>query len=276
MRPLDSAARATLVKMQESWSSRGERVILLAMRRVHLATGGNDEEAALRAASSLTVLGLVGILDPPRADIAHTVSEVRRCGARFFMVTGDFSLTAMAIARQIGLVSFQIFDRVTDLGSRRAEYDALDPDDRLAFLDAALLVEGKDIQDLGEQQWDVVAKYSEIVFARTTPEQKLRVVTELRNRGAVVAVTGDGVNDAPALKAADVGIAMVSGSEVAMEAADLVLMGDFSSVVQGIRLGRLVLINLQKAISYLLPAGELATYLRLRAHIQAPGPRTGR
>ncbi|KAG6867722.1 hypothetical protein C0993_011968, partial [Termitomyces sp. T159_Od127] len=96
----------------------------------------------------------------------------------------------------------------------------------------------------------------EIVFARTTPEQKLSIVNAFQNRDNVVAVTGDGVNDAPALKAADVGVAVVSGSDVAMEAADLVLMGNFDSIVGGIRLGRLVFQNLQKVIAYLLPAGS--------------------
>jgi sodium/potassium-transporting ATPase subunit alpha len=101
-----------------------------------------------------------------------------------------------------------------------------------------------------------VSRYEEVVFARTTPEQKLRIVNELKDRGNIVAVTGDGVNDSPALKAADVGVAMVSGSDVAIEAADLVLLGSFASVTDGIRLGRLVFQNLQKVIAYLLPAGS--------------------
>ncbi|KAG0098109.1 hypothetical protein BGZ93_001143, partial [Podila epicladia] len=102
----------------------------------------------------------------------------------------------------------------------------------------------------------LVCSYEEIVFARTSPEQKLRIVTELQNRNCIVAVTGDGVNDAPALKAADVGVAVVSGSDVAIEAADLILLGGFDSIPEAIRLGRLVFQNLQKSIGYLLPAGS--------------------
>ncbi|KAG6871398.1 hypothetical protein C0993_003330, partial [Termitomyces sp. T159_Od127] len=92
---------------------------------------------------------------------------------------------------------------------------------------------------LTENHWDIVTRYQEIVFARTTPEQKLIIVTAFQKRDNVVAVTGDGVNDAPALKAADVGIAVVSGSDVAIEASDLVLVGKFDSIIDGIRLGRL-------------------------------------
>jgi len=258
--PLDAAASARLITTQEKWARQGQRVILLASRTVPstLCASATIEQDAIAAAQGLTVIGLIGIVDPPRHDTAHTVSEIRRCGARFFMVTGDFALTAAAIARDVGiLTSAADPDRIAEFEKkgRFAQAEELKPH-RLSYIESSLIVEGKEIPDLSEADWDVVAKYSEIVFARTTPEQKLRIVNELKQRNCTVAVTGDGVNDAPALKAADVGIAMASGSEVAMEAAHLVLLGNFSEILQGLRLGRLVFQNLQKAISYLLPAGS--------------------
>jgi sodium/potassium-transporting ATPase subunit alpha len=119
-----------------------------------------------------------------------------------------------------------------------------------------LLLEGPSISQLTDKDWDLVCQYEEIVFGRTMPDQKLRIVNELRARDNVVAVTGDGVNDAPAMRAADVGVAVITGSDVALEAADLILMDKFDSIVEAIRLGRLVFQNLQKVISYLLPAGS--------------------
>lgn len=260
--PLDTAAKATLVATQEEWSRKGQRVILIARRLapdfLKIDSPQIEEDILTATSSDLVVVGLIGILDPPRHDTKHTVEEIRRCGARVFMVTGDFSLTACSIAQQCDIFrGTHDPDRITDFEAkgRQSDYEKV-ADDRMAYIMASLLVEGKEIPMITDDQWNIICKYEEIVFARTTPEQKLRIVTELMNRDAVVAVTGDGVNDAPALKAASIGIAMVSGSEVAMEASDLVLMGNFSSIIDGLRLGRLVFQNLQKVISYLLPAGS--------------------
>ena len=137
----------------------------------------------------------------------------------------------------------------------------------------SIIITGPELLTLSPAQIDHLCQYEEIVFARTTPEQKLRIVHEFKNRGNIVAVTGDGVNDAPSLKAADCGVAMGGGSDVAKEAADLVLLGEFSSIIVAIKygkafritnvcyelksiLGRLVFDNLKKTCLYLLPAGR--------------------
>ena len=258
---LDAAARAQLVARQESWSRGGQRVILVCMRMYTPygqigSTQFSDE--VMHCVEDLVVIGLLGIMDPPRVEIARTVFDCRRAGCRFFMVTGDFGLTAAAIGRQVGIITYngepdsvlQVQHRSKEKGSQVVKYD---PTDRIQ---SSLVLEGKDLVQLSTEQWDIICRYEEIVFARTTPEQKLAIVNAFRERDNVVAVTGDGVNDAPALKAADVGIAVVTGSDVAIEAADLVLMGNFDSIVDGIRLGRLVFQNLQKVIAYLLPAGS--------------------
>lgn len=116
----------------------------------------------------------------------------------------------------------------------------------------SLVLEGDDMLKMSDPLWDVACSYQEVVFARTTPEQKLRIVKELQKRRYCVGMTGDGVNDSPSLKQADIGIAMGGGSDVAIEAADMVLLESFSSIVVAIQRGRLVFDNLQKTILYLL------------------------
>lgn len=139
----------------------------------------------------------------------------------------------------------------------------------------AIVMSGPELSDLNDEQWDKLCGYDEIVFARTTPEQKLRIVKEFQARSNIVAMTGDGVNDAPSLKAADVGVALGSGSDIAIEAADMVLLESFSAIVEAVKYGRLVygmlwvgrsvvfladkrIDNLKKTIVYLLPAGSFS------------------
>jgi sodium/potassium-transporting ATPase subunit alpha len=254
VRPLDTDAREKFSAFQAKLSRRAERVIVICQRRyipVHeVGSNGFSDEIIDSGVQDLTVLGIFGIIDPPRPETASTVAACRRAGIRFFMVTGDFGLTAAAIARDIG-----IFDGT-------AEPDTIDDlrdfsDEGKASLSRhSLLLEGTSLSSLTQDEWSTVCGYDEIVFARTSPEQKLRIVSELQAKGNYVAVTGDGVNDAPALRAANVGVAIGGGSDVAIEAADLVLLDRFDSIVEAIRLGRLVFQNLQKVIAYLLPAGS--------------------
>lgn len=125
---------------------------------------------------------------------------------------------------------------------------------------AALLVSGPDLMTFNEYQWEYLCKYSEIVFARTTPTQKLRIVHEFQSRDRIVAMTGDGVNDAPALKAADIGISLASGSDIAIEAADMVLLDSFAAIISAVQYGRVVFDNLKKTVAYLLPAGSWSEF----------------
>jgi len=125
---------------------------------------------------------------------------------------------------------------------------------------SALVVSGTDLMGLNEHQWQQLCQYPEIVFSRTTPNQKMRIVRELQAGEQIVAMTGDGVNDAPALKAADIGISLASGSDIAIEAADMVLLDSFSAIVEAVRYGRVVFDNLKKTIAYLLPAGSFSEF----------------
>lgn len=258
--PLDAAAKSQFSALQERLSRNAERVILLCQRHYSpvetLGTNAFGDEILENGIGDLTIIGVLGITDPPRMETAPTIASCRRAGARFFMVTGDFGLTGAAIARNVGIFTHS---GEPDTYETIAEGQTFVNDsEKGARVNNSLLLEGPSINLLTDEDWDIVCSYEEIVFARTTPEQKLRIVNELKDRDNVVAVTGDGVNDAPALKAADVGIAIAAGSDVALEASDLVLLDKFDSIVEAIRLGRLVFQNLQKGIAYLLPAGSFS------------------
>jgi magnesium-transporting ATPase (P-type) len=205
----------------ETLASSGQRVLALAMKH---RKGDSDTLRFEDVMHDLTLLGLVGLIDPPRDEAIAAVRQCREAGIDVKMITGDHAATAVAIAEQLALS-----DQVAAMTG--AQLDALDP----------------------TQLAEVASSTS--VFARTSPENKLKLVSALQACGAVIAMTGDGVNDAPALKRADVGVAMGrKGTEAAKQAADMVLADDnFASIAAAVREGRTVYDNLRKVISWTLP-----------------------
>ncbi len=220
-RPLTADDRAAIATAFESYASSGLRVLAFAER--HRASDGLAERD--RAESDLTFLGLAALEDPPRAGVADAVARCQEAGIRIIVITGDHALTAEAIAREVGIVR----------GTPR-------------------IVTSVEIDAMGEQELErLVASEEELIIARSSPETKLQVVDALRALGHTVAMTGDGVNDAPALRRADIGVAMgASGTEVAREAATMVLTNDsFASIVAAVEEGRTVYENIRKFITYI-------------------------
>ncbi|KAF1974442.1 calcium ATPase [Bimuria novae-zelandiae CBS 107.79] len=244
--PLTEAQTQRIEQTKDDWSRQGKRVILLARKKTVVPFSSNPEKEVLVAArQGLTFVGLLGIVDLPRDEIPSVVNILRNASIRIFMVTGDFKLTAQVIAEQCGIISNSA--TVEDI-------TALSRETKNQPSRRAILLSGAELMILSEDQWDQLCQYEEIVFVRTTPEQKLRIVKEFQARDNIVGMTGDGVNDAPSLKAADIGIAMGSGSDIAIEAADMVLLDSFAAIVAAVEYGRLVYDNLKKTILYLLPA----------------------
>jgi Ca2+-transporting ATPase len=218
---LDGAGRAAILETAREMAREGLRV---------LAVGARDCATRESAERDMTFLGLVGMIDPPRPEAKPAVALCERAGIRVTMITGDHPITAQAVAREVGLLK-------TGRVVTGAELDAIG-DDALAH----------EVEDVA-------------VYARVSPAHKLRVVTALQRRGDVVAMTGDGVNDAPALKKADIGIAMgISGTDVSKEAAGITLTDDnFASIVAAVEEGRGIFDNIKKYLMYLLSSniGEI-------------------
>merc|ERR1712179_768038 len=209
----------------------------------------------------LRFVGLMSMIDPPRAAVPDAVSKCRSAGIKVIMVTGDHPITAKAIARSVGIIS-EGTETVEDIAARTGR-DVKDINPRDA---RACVVKGGDLKDINEKALDDILMYhTEIVFARTSPQQKLIIVEGCQRMGAIVAVTGDGVNDSPALKKADIGVAMgIAGSDVSKQAADMILLDDnFASIVTGVEEGRLIFDNLKKSIAYTLTSNipEISPFL---------------
>lgn len=225
----------------------------------------------------LTLVGLVSLNDPPRPKVDVSVQACKGAGVKVIMVTGDQPPTAAAIAHKVNIISDPNKEYQTILDNETmADGSPITPDeafkrcnaivihgDTLAKVNAAEEALDDDEIEKGRQVMDWINK-PEVVFARTTPSQKLLIVDACQRLGHVVAVTGDGVNDSPAIKQADIGIAMGSGSEVAQNAADMLLLDDnFSSIVKGVEEGRLIFDNLKKSIAYTLSSNipEISPFL---------------
>ncbi|XP_061407053.1 LOW QUALITY PROTEIN: sodium/potassium-transporting ATPase subunit alpha-3-like [Lethenteron reissneri] len=210
---------------------------------------------------NLCFTGLISMIDPPRAAVPDAVGKCRSAGIKVIMVTGDHPITAKAIAKGVGIIS-EGNETVEDIAARlNIPVSQVNPRDA-----KACVVHGSDLKDMTDIQLDDILKnHTEIVFARTSPQQKLIIVEGCQRQGAIVAVTGDGVNDSPALKKADIGIAMgIAGSDVSKQAADMILLDDnFASIVTGVEEGRLIFDNLKKSIAYTLTSNipEITPFL---------------
>jgi Ca2+-transporting ATPase len=221
-RPLTDADRATVLRANENMAAQALRVLAVASR--DLPDGIVYDEDAVE--NDLVFLGLTGMIDPPRPEAVEAIRVCRQVHIRPVMITGDHSLTALAVAREMGI--YQEGDRT---------------------------MSGEELGRMPDEEFDrIVGTVS--VYARVSPMDKLKIVKAWKHRGEVVAMTGDGVNDAPALKHADIGIAMgITGTEVTKESADMVLADDnFATIITAIERGRWIYDNIKKYLTYLLRA----------------------
>ena len=242
--PLGEERRADISRRNDALAAQALRTLAIATRTVPAASLGVDPQTAAANRTStielpdsieddLVLLGLVGMIDPPRAEAKVAVAIAKRAHIRSVMITGDHPATAEAIARELEI-----------------------------FEPGARTVTGVEMRTMEDAELDAIVEQVR-VFARVDPEHKLRIVDALQRKGHIVAMTGDGINDAPALKTANIGVAMgITGTDVSKEAADMVLTDDnFASIVKAIEEGRGIYENIRKYLIYLLSsnAGELLT-----------------
>ncbi len=229
----DKHGRHHLVEAQQYMADSGLRVLAFAYRR--LKAGEDPRE------TDMVLSGLIGLYDPPRPQVPEAIARCRSAGIKVIMITGDHPHTALAIAREIGLVQ-------REKNGERPR-----------------VILGESLRRISRAQLQTALDSPEIIFARVTAEQKMLVVNALKNKGEIVAVTGDGVNDAPALKSAHIGIAMgLAGTDVAKSAADMILLDDnFASIVNAVEEGRAVFENIRKFMTYILTSNipEIVPYL---------------
>ena len=230
VRDMTDADRAAILKLCNDMSDNALRVLGFAVRKIDVVP--KDETADLE--EDMTFVGATGMMDPPRKEVIGAVDACHEAGIRVIMITGDHKVTAMAIARQLHI-----------------------------FREGNTVIDGKELDEMSDEQLAEKIKTA-AVFARVSPSDKLRIIRALRTHGEVAAMTGDGVNDSPALKEADIGVAMgITGTDVAKDAADMILLDDnFTTIEHAIREGRRVYRNIQKVIQFLV-AGNIAEILTL-------------
>jgi Ca2+-transporting ATPase len=230
--PLTDERRARIKAANEQLTGEAVRMLGVALRVLPAGAAPTGDAINEQLEQEMTFLGLVGMIDPPRAEVKEAIAVARGAGIRTIMITGDHPSTAMAIARDLGL-------------------DAATP-----------AITGAALEKLPDEALGNVVRESS-VYARVNPEHKLRIVKALQKNGAVVAMTGDGVNDAPALKVANIGVAMgISGTDVSKEAADMILTDDnYATIVSAVGEGRAIFANIQKFLRFLLSSniGEVLT-----------------
>jgi Ca2+-transporting ATPase len=217
---LDAEIRQAAMAANDDLARDGLRVLAIAQRTI---AGDFSEYSEETVEHDLVFLGLIAMMDPPRKEVAEAVEKCHHAGIRIVMITGDYGLTAESIARRIGIVTTK----------------------------QPRIITGFELDSLSDEDLKNAMK-EEVIFARVAPEHKLRVVTAIQELGEIVAVTGDGVNDAPALKKADIGVAMgITGTDVAKEAASMILTDDnFASIVNAIEEGRSIYSNIKKFTTY--------------------------
>ncbi|TSA07162.1 MAG: cation-transporting P-type ATPase [Deltaproteobacteria bacterium] len=237
--PLDEGRKKETMGAYHSLMDTGLRVLSFAYKEIEKSSkfkvqSSKNKDTVLE--KDMIFVGLIGLEDPPRPEVPEALKRCHEAGIKVIMITGDGSRTALAIAREIGLVKGN-----------------------------PVVIEGHEFERMGDRELQEKLSQKEIIFARMTPRHKMRVVSILKEEGERVAVTGDGVNDAPALKKADIGIAMgISGTDVAKEAADMILLDDnFATIVNAVEEGRAVYENIRKFISYIFSSNipEIVPYL---------------
>jgi len=226
--PLDDGTRAAILAANDNYARSALRVLALAYRELPARQGyisRSEPYSVEKTERELVFIGLAAMMDPPRPEVAQAIQELRAAGIRIAMITGDYGLTAESLGRRVGMLS----------------------------TDTPRILTGAELECLSDEELKALLG-QEIIFARMAPEHKLRLVGAYQQRGEVVAVIGDGVNDVPALRKADVGIAMgLTGTDVAKEAADVILTSDnFATVVRAIAEGRTAYQNLRKFITYIM------------------------
>ncbi len=234
--PMDSAWEQRIQASNAALAQKGMRILGVAMRPLETAEGPFDEQTL---ENQLIFLGMIGMIDPPRAEVRQAVAECRTAGIRPVMITGDHPLTALHIAQELGIAKEENANQVIT----GAQLDAMS------------------VQELAQ----VAEKVA--VYARVSPEHKVKIVEALKLNGHFVAMTGDGVNDAPALKRADIGVAMgITGTDVSKEAADMVLLDDnFATIVNAIEEGRTIYENIRKFVCYIISSNVGEIFVMLMA-----------